>query len=299
MFRKIVAGLLVAFTLTVTVSPLSAATRGTKRGLFYVVKSPKATLYILGSIHLANRNLYPLPSRIISAFNHSDNVVVEVNTGSEAYQETQQKMIPMLLYRGKETIKDHLSDETYEMLKEYLKKSQIPLVSVRKFKPGLLAIAITSKQLMLMGFLTKYGIENCFLGLVHGTKNIYELESAGDQLSLFLSIDDPDMYIKHTLMDIENMRSVMGKIISAWKAGDAEKLNKMLLIDPVKQEPKMISIIKSFFYDRNITMTKKLEKYLNTGGNYFVIVGAGHLVGDKGIIALLKKTGKYSIEQPE
>jgi len=35
---------------------------------------------------------------------------------------------------------------------------------------------------------------------------------------------------------------------------------------------------------------------LKTNGTYFVVVGAAHLLGDKGIIQLLKDRG-YSVEQ--
>jgi len=43
-------------------------------------------------------------------------------------------------------------------------------------------------------------------------------------------------------------------------------------------------------------MTSKIEGYLNSNGSYFVIVGAGHLVGKRGIVELLKNKG-YGVEQ--
>ena len=43
-------------------------------------------------------------------------------------------------------------------------------------------------------------------------------------------------------------------------------------------------------------MASKIEGYLKTKETYFVVVGAGHLVGSKGIIQMLKEKG-YSVEQ--
>ena len=43
-------------------------------------------------------------------------------------------------------------------------------------------------------------------------------------------------------------------------------------------------------------MTSKIEGYLNAGGSYFVIVGAGHLIGERGMVELLKSKG-YIVEQ--
>ncbi len=38
-------------------------------------------------------------------------------------------------------------------------------------------------------------------------------------------------------------------------------------------------------------MASKIEDYLKTKETYFVIVGAGHLVGNQGIIEILKGKG--------
>ena len=53
---------------------------------------------------------------------------------------------------------------------------------------------------------------------------------------------------------------------------------------------------KRLFDDRNHAMTDKLTGYLRQGGSYFVVVGAGHLVGEQGIVRLLEKRG-YKPEQ--
>jgi hypothetical protein len=43
-------------------------------------------------------------------------------------------------------------------------------------------------------------------------------------------------------------------------------------------------------------MASKIEDFLRTKETYFVIVGAGHLVGEKGILQILKRKG-YVVEQ--
>ena len=43
-------------------------------------------------------------------------------------------------------------------------------------------------------------------------------------------------------------------------------------------------------------MADEIESFLDTGYSYFVVVGAGHLVGNKGIVELLKSRG-YSVAQ--
>ena len=43
-------------------------------------------------------------------------------------------------------------------------------------------------------------------------------------------------------------------------------------------------------------MAKKIEKLFEENKKYFIVVGAGHLIGKDGIIDLLQKTGKYEIK---
>ena len=38
-------------------------------------------------------------------------------------------------------------------------------------------------------------------------------------------------------------------------------------------------------------MAEKIEEYLKTESTYFVVVGAAHLTGEKGIVALLREKG--------
>jgi hypothetical protein len=54
--------------------------------------------------------------------------------------------------------------------------------------------------------------------------------------------------------------------------------------------------VQKLFEDRNVKMLSKIEGYLNSNGSYFVIVGAGHMVGKRGLVELLKAKG-YEVAQ--
>jgi len=61
-------------------------------------------------------------------------------------------------------------------------------------------------------------------------------------------------------------------------------------------DKKMNSIYEKLIYERNRNMVSKIEEFLRTKETYFVVVGAGHLVGKKGIIEMLRGKG-YPVEQ--
>jgi uncharacterized protein YbaP (TraB family) len=54
--------------------------------------------------------------------------------------------------------------------------------------------------------------------------------------------------------------------------------------------------MEKIFYERNDAMTQKIEEFLQTDKTYFVAVGAGHLVGERGIVQQLRDKN-YTVDQ--
>ena len=57
------------------------------------------------------------------------------------------------------------------------------------------------------------------------------------------------------------------------------------------------SLMKRLLLDRNVGMADKIDGYFNVGqGNYFIAVGALHLLGEGSVLDLLRKRGAKAIE---
>jgi len=259
-------------------------------------KSAKNTVYILGSIHLAKPSLYPLDKRIEDAFKRSRTLVVEVNIEAFDPITLQQMFMERGIYSDGTTIKDHLSQETFELVEEKLGDSGFVLSQMLVFKPWFLSITLATFELLKLGFNPEYGVDKHFLKKARG-KEILELESLEYQLNLFDGFTDKqqDLLLFSTLLDLQIIEREMGNLIRAWKNGNADKVEEILM-KGLEEYPEILPIIEKIFYERNREMVLKIERYLGTSDTYFVVVGAGHLVGEKGIIQLLKKKG-YSLEQ--
>jgi uncharacterized protein YbaP (TraB family) len=72
-------------------------------------------------------------------------------------------------------------------------------------------------------------------------------------------------------------------------------MNKVLL-DHYRDHPEFRPLMAKTFDERNVKMAERIETFLKDSDAYFVLVGAGHLVGDKGIVRLLQDK-KYKVEQ--
>ena len=62
-------------------------------------------------------------------------------------------------------------------------------------------------------------------------------------------------------------------------------------------EKDMQAVMEKVVYARNVRMTERIETYLARGGTYFVMVGAAHVVGERGIVARLRRLHRYTIRQ--
>ncbi len=163
-------------------------------------------------------------------------------------------------------------------------------------RPGLLAITLSTVQIMKMGFLPEYGIDMYFaLKATNAGKNIIELESIEQQLDLLLNMSDENLYLKYTLRDLDNEEKLFNNIITLWQNGDARGMSGIIL-EPYEDDPKLELILNELFFARNDKMTEKIKGFLKTDQKYFVVVGAGHLVGKKGIIDQLIKAN-YKVKQ--
>jgi len=103
------------------------------------------------------------------------------------------------------------------------------------------------------------------------------------------------LFLFSTLLDLNVIEKEMDSLIEAWENGNVVKTEEILMRG-LEQYPEILPIVDKIFYQRNIKMAAKIENYLDTNDTYFVVVGAGHLVGEKGIVQLLKKKG-YSLHQ--
>lgn len=249
-------------------------------------------VYLLGSVHAAKKGLYPLNPRIETAFRDCAALAVEADA------ETNQGAVQALalqtgLYPEGDSLEKNISQRT----KEKLREQGFNLSLLNKFKPWLAAMTIQAQRVAKLGFDAKLGIDAHFLKLAKTqNKEIRELESAEFQLKLMseLAQGKEDLFLYLTLCDLDKMESKYNLIFDYWSNGDASKLEALILAE--LNNPDFVELGNKLFYERNATMSEKIDGFLKESKPVFVIVGAGHLVGDKGVVKLLQDKG-YQIEQ--
>lgn len=267
-------------------------------------KDTNAKIYLLGSIHAAKEDTFPLRDTIMDAFEKSDYLAVEFNT-TAAMQDTAQliKCSKLLYYNDGTTIKDHLTEENYTKSKAILEENNMysPLYDLMNcgFWESLLLEAIMQES----NIDYDAGIDSTFIDMAtEKGKTILDIESMEFQFGLLSSFSDTyyNMDFKNMLDNIDGNAEQLNQLYDAWKTGDiaefleedSEDLNS--LTDEEKQA--YDDYEKAMLTDRNIGMADKAEEYLKEDKNVFYVVGFAHMIGDNGIVQLLKDRG-YTVKR--
>ena len=264
------------------------------KSILYKAESRTATVYLLGSIHLAKPELYPLKKPIEEAYKESDVLVVELDPSSpHSMQVIQNSMMTLGMYPPGKSLKTELSTQTYKSLQKYLKVLGLSLEIMQPMRPWTVMLQLSVMEMVRLGYDPNLGIDQHFLQKAkRDSKAVLELESAESQMALLSKNDKQfqDLLLRYTLEEMHEMEPMLNKMFKSWKEGDAKTLSTVVDSSLVV-DPRLTGIYEELITKRNYKMTEKILGYLKTKKHYFVVVGAGHVVGNEGIVALLQKHG--------
>lgn len=260
------------------------------------VTSGRVTVYLVGSIHFADKSFYPLRREIESAFSRSNNLVVELDINNIDADDYNRLMLQKGFYKDGTTIKDVISDTTWLKLQQRLNQLNINYETVQHYRPGVLVLTLASIQATQLGFDPQLGIDAHFLQqAMRQEKNVIALETLEQQFNLFLMIPDGDLVLQESLYSLDESESVMTEMVRFWKQGDEAGMNRLLFEDAVNDYPAFAEVYETLLYQRNREMALKIDAMLKQQApgktSYFVVVGSGHLIGDKGIVDALREKG--------
>jgi uncharacterized protein YbaP (TraB family) len=247
-------------------------------------------VYLLGSIHLLSETNYPLPAPMETAFSNAQVVAFEADVGEMMKLETQMRLMAKCRLAEGESLKELLSAETYGKVMAYASNSVMPQMMFTQFKPAFIALTIVSAEAMKMGMNPLYGIDLHFYNQAKDTgKQVVGLETFDFQAEMIagMSKEEGEWMLKSTFKQLETEREKFGDLVAAWQTGNSKGLDD-LMNESVGESP---TLTKRLLTDRNESWVPKIQEMMSGGKNAIVIVGAAHLVGEKGVVELLKKKG--------
>jgi len=250
----------------------------------------KSVVYLGGTCHVLRESDYPLPPEFEKAYQASEVVVFETDIGKLRDPETQQKLLMKAMYADGSTIDRHLSAPAYAELSAYSEANGIPLQLFSRFRPSMLMVTLAIMELSKLG-ITQQGVDLFFHEqAVKDGKLVEGLETADEQIDYVVSMADglEDDFVTYSLRDMKNIREQFESLANAWRTGDSEKLDRIMIADLKSRWP---MLYKKLISDRNRNWLPLIDAYGKTPRTEFVLVGVGHLVGPDGLVETLRKKG--------
>ncbi len=257
----------------------------TEASLLWKIKGKNVTTpsYLYGTIHLICPSDFVLSDTLKGCLKQTEQLTLEIDMDDPGLMMAMAKSMAM---RGGKQLKNLLDSTDYARLNRYFKDSVgLNMMPFERAKPFMLmsilfnrvlACQPQSYELSLMSLAKKQNSE------------VVGLETVEEQMAVFDSIpytDQAKMLI--TLMDsLPQARREFGKMVEVYKRRDIEGLYALTL----ESEFDMENHQEVLLTDRNKRWIPIIEKQVAEKPT-FIAVGAAHLGGEQGVIALLRKAG--------
>ncbi len=254
-------------------------------------------LFIGGTVHLLRPSDYPLPSEFEDAFNQSDRVVFETDLGNIANAAMQGKLIEAMTYSAGDKLSNYISAETFSTLEQFLTEKGVPIIAVETYRPAMVAILIAQLSMNAENMVAE-GVDQFFYNkAIERSLPIDKLETIDEQISFLstLGANNPDEFILNAMEDSAEDAETIAIMVEAWRSGDEKKLYSEIIQEVKEEYP---DVYKSLLTSRNDTWYPQFESMLLSEPTELILVGAGHLVGEDGVLEMFRANG-YSVSHYE
>ncbi len=167
----------------------------------------------------------------------------------------------------------------------------MPIALFQNFKPWMVAMTLLVLELEKNGISPADGLDMYFSNKAKKDgKQTGGLEDVYNHIELVSSFEEEfdDSIIESFIQEVAKVQIIMEDLIKSWRAGDEIGIDEYLSENMRKEFPKLY---KRLLTDRNRDWIPHLETLIDSGKRTLVIVGVGHLVGEDGVINLLKSRG--------
>ena len=285
------------------------------------------TLYLLGSIHTDVNNTYPFHKQLRDIILDADLVAFELDFNDQAQIA---EFAAMQVYSDGTTLADHISPELYQATVKAGAQLGMDEQTISQYKAWALASSFqslvtvdetTSSNAMAIDLYVNAKAANAGIpidavetyafqgGIFDGLSPEYQEAYLAGGLLMMLDVDTMDQETRDALVAVlgeEALEPAAQEVIQAqldqisammdtWKNRDPEAFDEVYDKDAILESDDELNA--KLFTDRDPGMIRYAADYLSQEGSHtgLLVVGAGHMVGDTGIVQGLKDLG-YTVE---
>lgn len=259
-----------------------------RRSPVWALERDGRTLLLAGTMHLVRGVDLPLPRRYERAFASARCVAFE--TDLEAFGEPSfaRSLSARLAYPQGDHLEHHLDGETLAALRGHLEDKGLDFDAMRGFRPSYVALSLGMAALRSQGFDTPLDLLFHRRARAQG-KRLVALEAVDRQVETLLEMDRvaPDAVIRQAIEEDVQAAALASASVRAMRQGDLAALEA--IERPLRDRYPLLH--QALLVARNREWLPALEGLLEHPGPRLAMVGALHLVGPEGLLALLADRG--------
>lgn len=250
-------------------------------------KGLKKPSYIYGTFHIMCKKDIIFTESVLPAIKSADEVYFEMNL--DDMSNTLGALMFLNMKEGK-SLKDFYTEAEYKRVSKFMKDTiGMPLAFLEKMKPMLIESLFYTKYLDCE---KSSGVEMELMNLVKKEKKpIKGFETVKDQGAVFDSIPYK-LQAEALLKSIDKFTETKKDFYKMYNLYKAQNLSALA---PMMEDDSLFTKYTYLLLDkRNMNWIEQMKKIIPQK-TLFIAVGAGHLLGKKGLLTLLAKEG-YRIE---
>lgn len=272
-----------------------ALAQAVERGALFRVTANGHTMHLFGTMHVGVKQFFPLEPQITEAVQNASTLALELDPDQSFFSKIRAIQKYGLLADG-DACYAGLPPARRALLEQLERQAGLDPSAASRMKPVLLATMLGVGEYRKLGYSPELGTDQYLARLARkGNTRVLELESLGGQLALLDTLPRADQmrFLDETMNAMESgaQANEVRKVVDAWGSADQAALDGVA--DGIARDK---SVSGSFARDvlldgRNAGMADKLEKLLASEERTVAAVGVLHLLGKKGVPALLRERG--------
>jgi uncharacterized protein YbaP (TraB family) len=256
----------------------------------WAIRGAHNTVYLAGSVHLLPAQDAALPPGFTRAYADSAKLVMELDLGKLDPLGAAGWMVENGSLPEGKSLAGVIGAQRYLRVTAAASELGLPLEMLERQAPWVVGLELTELEYAHLGFDPQQGVEQQLLRRAQSDgKPTAGLESLDQELSGLAALSPADQLrlLDQTLNELKDSPGEVDEVLRAWRSGDAAALAKLL----GEEYSSFPALYRPLVTARNERWLPQLEALLRDRDNSLVVVGALHLVGDGGLLELLRRDG--------
>jgi uncharacterized protein YbaP (TraB family) len=262
--------------------------------MLWAVTGKGSTVYLFGSVHVLPEGGFAVDGALGEAYEDAEQVCFEIDTSTvDEAEMTAVTLARAVDPEGRDLFT--LLGDSSDRVRASAAAAGIDIAPYAPFEPWFAGLTISVMALQHHGYDVEHGVETIIEAIVaRDGKPSCGLEEIDEQLAMLDGLS-PELQLELLLQSIEEaaeIEQVFAPMLAAWRDGDEQTFARYLN-EEFAEYPELAELL---IYERNARWVSQVAAMLDGSDDVLLVVGALHLVGERGLPEMLRERG-YQVKR--